>query len=388
LLESTHACAPLVHDVTPVLQPGFGFVVHAVPATHATQLPSALHTRSGPHEVPAVTFDASTQRVEPVRQSVMPVLHGAPGFEVHVVPGVQVPQKPLASHVWLLPHMVPAVFGAPSRHVCAPVAHDVTPCRHGDGLVEQLVPATHAMHWPAALQTRSAPQLVPAGLSASSMQSGAPVEQSVTPRRHAAPGFVVHAAPCAHATQAPCWLHTWLGPQLVPGGAFAPSLQPGVAPHVVVPRLHGAPGFEAHTALGTHCRQLPPTHTRSTPHASPEGAAGPSMHTAEPDSHRTTPCTHGLLGLPLHVAPSLQVMHAPAEVHTLPVPHGLPAGRWRVVSPHPALMPHVVSPSLQGSGLLVHALPAVQVTHVPPRDRKSTRLNSSHRYISRMPSSA
>lgn len=169
----------------------------------------------------------------------------------------------------------------------------------------------------------------------------------------------------------PLWLHTWSVPQLVPAGAFVPSEQPGVEPHVVTPRLHGAPGFEAHVALGTHCRQLPPTQTRSTPHASPAGAAGPSTHTADPDSHRTTPCTHGLLGFPVHVAPSLQVMQVPAEVQTRPAPQGLPVGRRCMVSTQPALRPQVVSPSLHGSGLLVHAVPAVQVTHEPPRQTRS-----------------
>lgn len=233
------------------------------------------------------------------------------------------------------------------------------------------MPATQATHWPDGLHTRSVPQLVPAGLSASSTQMTAPVEQSVTPRRQAAPGLVVHGRPCEQATHVPLWLHTWLVPQLVPAGALAPSVQPGLEPHVVTPRLHGAPGFEPHAALGTHCRQLPPTQTRSTPHASPVGAAGPSMQTAEPDSHRTTPCTHGLLGFPVHVAPSLQVMHAPADVHTLPGPQGLPVGRRCIVSAQPAFMPHVVSPSLHGSGLLVQGAPAVQVTHVPPRQTRS-----------------
>lgn len=130
LPESTQVCTPVVHEVTPVLQPGFGFVVQAWPATHAMQLPAALQTRSGPQAVPAVRFDASRQRVEPVVQSMMPVLHGTPGFELHEAPGVQVPQKPFASHVWLAAHELPADLGAPSTQVCAPVAHVVMPCRH------------------------------------------------------------------------------------------------------------------------------------------------------------------------------------------------------------------------------------------------------------------
>lgn len=95
-----------------------------------------------------------------------------------------------------------------------------------------------------------------------------------------------------------------------------PSMQAGVAPQVVTPRLHGAPGFDVHGVLGAHCRQFPFRHTRSTPHASPEGAAGPSTQMADPEAQRTTPCTHGLLGLPEQLAPSLQVMHWPAVVQT------------------------------------------------------------------------
>lgn len=64
-------------------------------------------------------------------------------------------------------------------------------------------------------------------------------------------------------------------------------------------------------------------------------------------------------------------MHVPAEVQTLPRPQGLPVGRRCMVSTQPALVPHVVSPSLHESGLLVHAVPAEQVTHEPPRHTRS-----------------
>ena len=138
-----------------------------------------------------------------------PDLHGAPGFEPHEVPAVHMPQKPLASHTWPAPHIVPAAFGMPSVHVCAPVAHDVTPLRQaGLGLVVQLPPDAHATHMPATLQTWSMPHDVPGALSASSTQTGAPVEHSTTPRRHALPGLVVHAAPAVQATQEPIALQT------------------------------------------------------------------------------------------------------------------------------------------------------------------------------------
>ncbi|MBM4781891.1 MAG: hypothetical protein GQE15_29785 [Archangiaceae bacterium] len=154
LPESTQVCAPVVHDVRPVLQPGFGLVVHAVDATHATQLPLALQTWSGPHEVPGVTFVESTHRVAPVLQSMTPLLQGAPGFDVQALPAVHMPQKPFASQTCPAPQLVPAAFGAPSTHACAPVAHEKTPCRHAEpGLVVHAPPAVHATHIPVAVQT-------------------------------------------------------------------------------------------------------------------------------------------------------------------------------------------------------------------------------------------
>lgn len=151
--ESTQVWAPVVHAVTPVLHPGFGFVVHEVPATHAMQLPAALHTRSGPHAVPGVTFVESTHRVEPVLQSMTPDLQGAPWLELHEAPATHAPQKPLASQVCAAPHEVPADFGVPSTQTCVPVAHEKTPVRQGDGFVVQLPPAAHATHRPVEVQT-------------------------------------------------------------------------------------------------------------------------------------------------------------------------------------------------------------------------------------------
>lgn len=96
----------------------------------------------------------STHRVAPVLQSMTPVLHGAPGLAVHGMPAVHMPQKPFASHTWPVPHIVPAAFGMPSAHVCAPVAHEVTPLRQAElGLVVQAPPAVHAAQVPVAVHT-------------------------------------------------------------------------------------------------------------------------------------------------------------------------------------------------------------------------------------------
>lgn len=173
LPESMHVWAPVAHEVTPVLHPGFGLVVQDAPATQARQLPMPLQTRSGPQPAPAATFAPSTQRVTPVEQSMEPLLHGAPGLLVQVAPCTHMPQKPLASHTCPEPQFVPAARGGPSTQVSAPVAHEVTPVRQpGFGLVAQAFPARQLTQVPAGEQTRSAPQLDPAGFNASLAHTG------------------------------------------------------------------------------------------------------------------------------------------------------------------------------------------------------------------------
>lgn len=101
-----------------------------------------------------MTLVASTQRVAPVLQSMTPLLHGAPGFDVQALPAVHIPQKPFASQTCPAPQFVPAAFGAPSTHACAPVAHEKMPCRHAEpGLVLHVPPALQATHIPEAVQT-------------------------------------------------------------------------------------------------------------------------------------------------------------------------------------------------------------------------------------------
>ncbi|MBE2250173.1 MAG: hypothetical protein IAE78_11540 [Myxococcus sp.] len=82
------------------------------------------------------------------------------------------------------------------------------------------------------------------------------------------------------------------------------------------------------------------------------------------------PETQGVLGLPEQLAPSAQVMHWPAVVQTRPSPHALPAGRRRVESAQVDMAPHIVSPSTQGSGLVAHGVPWVQVTQAPLRQTR------------------
>lgn len=102
----------------------------------------------------------------------------------------------------------------------------------------------------------------------------------------------------------------------------------------------------------------------------PVGAAGPSTQLAAPELQRTTPCTQGALGLPEQVAPSSQVMHVPALVHTWPVPHEDPAGRCRVELAHEEAAPQTVSPSTHWSLLVEQGVPGVHVTQSPPRQTR------------------
>jgi hypothetical protein len=125
-VPSTQTDAPVAHEMTPTLQ-ALGLPVHEAPPEHATQVPEALQTMFVPQLVPAALFVSSRQVWTPVLHDVMPFLHAAPGFVVHVWPGVHTVHWPFALHTWLTPQPVPAAFTAPSTQVCAPVAHDVVP---------------------------------------------------------------------------------------------------------------------------------------------------------------------------------------------------------------------------------------------------------------------
>ena len=64
----------------------------------------------------------------PVMHEVTPFVRTpARGFVVHAWPPVHGVHWPFALHTWLAPQPVPASFGVPSTHVCAPVVHVVTP---------------------------------------------------------------------------------------------------------------------------------------------------------------------------------------------------------------------------------------------------------------------
>jgi hypothetical protein len=245
--SSTHAWAPVAHEVRPVKH-GFGFVLHDRPAVHETHPAALLQTRLVPQEAPAGRAAESTHVVEPATHEVTPVLHGL-GLPVQALPAVHAPQKPFMSQTWLLPHIVPALRGAPSTQACAPVEHDVTPTWQSvPGFVVQPASAMHETHAPLPLQTWFVPQPMPAVAALASMHALVPVAQLVVPVLHGAPGLVVQLWPATQARHCPLPLQTSPEPQGTPPGMLVPSTQPGLAPHAVTPDLHGWLGLVLHTA--------------------------------------------------------------------------------------------------------------------------------------------
>src|SRR5206468_1387635 len=67
--------APVMQVMTPSLQT-FGLVLHPAPSVHATQLPAELHTMFAPHIAPGDLFEAESSQVcAPVAHEVTPTLH-------------------------------------------------------------------------------------------------------------------------------------------------------------------------------------------------------------------------------------------------------------------------------------------------------------------------
>jgi hypothetical protein len=128
---------------------------------HATQLPP-LQTWLVPQLVPAAFALPSTQACAPVLHDVTPLRHEGLGLVVHALPAVQATHAPEPLHTWLLPQLVPAPLLPESLHVNAPVLHALRPVRQTPGLVVHAAPAVHEMQLPAPLQTRLLPQLEPA----------------------------------------------------------------------------------------------------------------------------------------------------------------------------------------------------------------------------------
>ena len=94
LTESMHLCAPVAHEVVPILQT-VGLVEQLIAAAQLTQRADALQTRSVPQLVPAsACVVASTQAAEPPAHDSVPSRQGAPGFVAQRWPATHPRQVP------------------------------------------------------------------------------------------------------------------------------------------------------------------------------------------------------------------------------------------------------------------------------------------------------
>lgn len=358
--------APVLQSVTP-FRHGSGFVLQVFPDVHEMQAPAALQTCPAPQLVPAMALRSSRQRVEPVLQSVLPSLQGAPGLVVHATLGTQAPQFPLASQVWLVPQLVPAILLLPSTQREEPVLHSVMPFLHGEGFVTQAMFATHAVHEPVAEQTWLRPHEVPAGRLLESMQVCVPDAHDVVPTLQPGEGLVVQVTLATQPAQLPVAVQTWSGPQGVPGASGVESTQ-RVLPVLqsMTPARHGAPGLLVQGVPATHAPQKPfPSQTCPMPHIVPASRTSPSTQLWEPVAHDVVPTRQGAEGFPVHGPPALHAAQAPVAVQTCPVPQGVPAARKASSTQTGAPVEHSVTPRRQGLGLPVQGVPGEHSAQPP-----------------------
>jgi hypothetical protein len=249
LPESRQTGAPVLQSMTPVLQGAPGLVLQALPASHITQVPLPLHTMFEPHAAPAPTLSPSLQPGD-VPHTTMPSLHTPPVLPVQTVPAAQLVHAPFLQTL-STPHDIPSVALTSSMQSGAPLLQSIAPFLHGfPGLVVQGAPVAQAMQVAAALQTCPVPQLSP-GLLVVPLVQAADGLQTVTPFVHGSL-LVAQAAPVMQALQAPL-KQSLLLPQGVPSRAATPSSQvwPS-APHTIRPTLQGAPGLVAHACAAEH----------------------------------------------------------------------------------------------------------------------------------------
>jgi hypothetical protein len=282
-----------------------------------------------------------------------PLLHGK-GLPVHELPAAQATHDPEPLQTRLAPQAVPGVFGAPSRQVCTPVPHEVTPWTHAVlGFVVHAWPAAHTVHCPLALHTWLVPQFVPAPLTAPSTHVTAPVAHDVMPEKQA-PGLPVQDCPALQATQPPLPSHTMPAPQAVPGDRLRKSRQTCVpVEQLLTPVLQGV-GLPVQFAFAVQAAQVPePLQTRLVPQLVPAGLSPPSAQVCAPVEHDVVP-TLQVLGLPAHGSPLAHATHAPPPSQTWPTPQLTPAARFapsaQLDTPPPV---QVVVPCLQGMELFV-----------------------------------
>jgi hypothetical protein len=146
LPDSMQTGAPVLHVVVPVRQ-ALPVTAQLDPATQVTQVPVALHTLSCPHAPPAGTFiPVSVQvGVVPVQVSV-PVWQALPGG-VHASPFTHALHIP-SWQTMPVPHEVPFALLSVSVQTGAPVEQTMVPARHGLFATSHVAPAVHAWQTP------------------------------------------------------------------------------------------------------------------------------------------------------------------------------------------------------------------------------------------------
>lgn len=358
LLEpSRQTAAPVEQLTTPFLQADDGLVVQAAPSLQALQAP-LRHAPPG-HEVPFVLLLPSTHTALPLEQSMVPLRQAELGFVVQAAPAVQALQNPPPQ----TPpgQVVPFGFAAPSTHTALPVEQSMTPLRHAElGLEVHDAPALHATQAPA-LHTPPA-HVVPFILFVPSVQTALPVEQLTTPFLQAV-AFVVQLAPSLHALHAP--LRHAPPEQVVPLFLFAPSTQAGVPlEQSTTPSLQAALGLVVHAAPAVHeTHWSAALQTRLVPQLAPVPRRAPATQTGLPDVHAMDPVKHAFAGE--HDAPAEQFAHAPPESQTWLVPQVVPGALLPLSIQRCAPVMQSVTPLRQSPGLVPHVVPAWQETHAP-----------------------
>ena len=327
-----------------------------------------------PQVVPADLLPKSRHTGDPVWQLTMPVLH-AVGFVVQFAFAVQAPHVPAALQTMLVPQLVPAGLLASSAQVWAPVAHEVVPVLQAPGLVAHGCPLAQAPHTPAPSQTMPTPQLMPAVRFGPSTQVVGPLAQLVIPCLHAV-GLPVHVWPATQAPQNPLPSHIGPPGQVAVAGLGVPSMQVD-APvvHDVTP-FRQIDGFVVQASPPVHDTHSPvPLQTRLVPQVVPAAVLPESRHLGAPVAQSITPVLQGAPGLVVHALPASHITHWPLPLQTVFEPQDVPP---ETLSPstQPDDIPHCTTPSLQAPpGLVVQTVPAAQVVHAPALQTRSVPQN-------------
>jgi hypothetical protein len=308
--EHTRSCRPQLPQARISVCPG----MHCVQSMHIPE----THTRPAPHGVPSIRAIPGLHTGRPVLHVCVPVRHGLSG--VHSTLSAQEPHTPSGLHTSAGPHEVPgsAAIGVSSQ-AGAPELHRSTPRRQGLRGTHG-IPSAHSTHIPRGSHTRPIPHAVPAGRLPASRQVGAPLEQSIAPRRHGS--ATGHSIPARHATHTASIPHTRPSPQGVPAGLGASSTHRAMDPtHSTCPARHGLSGIHGTPAM--HAPQVPAAlHVRPPPHGVPSGRLPRSRHCGLPPVQSSAASWHG--SMDMHAIPETHTTQLPSGAHTRPSAHIAP----------------------------------------------------------------